>query len=212
MVLSLLRAYNAKELRVAQIRRALRAIENYHFTFNVLAGRSSSGGVSALYASRALKLTEAQDTQQRARELDEFVKDLDSKRPADEEFDAGFEALEFTERFTADKRKIQYILRRFHEYETGSAPIDYKKMTIEHVASQSDGGDLTGRIGNLIYISESLNTKLGAKPFPGKKKLMQRAKGEWIPSAILTAEDWSEDEIRARTTAMAVEARTKVWS
>ncbi len=60
MVLSLLRAYNAKELRVAQIRRALRAIENYHFTFNVLAGRSSSGGVSALYASRALKLTEAQ--------------------------------------------------------------------------------------------------------------------------------------------------------
>ncbi len=85
-------------------------------------------------------------------------------------------------------------------------------MTIEHVASQSDGGDLTGRIGNLIYISESLNTKLGAKSFPAKKKLMQRAKGEWIPSAILTADDWSEDEIRSRTTAMAVEARTKVWS
>ena len=78
---------------------------------------------------------------------------------------------------------------------------------------QSDGGDPNRKDRQPdLDISESLNTKLGAKSFPAKKKLMQRAKGEWIPSAILTADDWSEDEIRSRTTAMAVEARTKVWS
>jgi hypothetical protein len=76
------------------------AFENYHFTYYVLAGRSSIGGLSALYASRALRLTRATSSQERALILEEFTKDLKEKRPTDDEFDVAFEALEFIEGFT----------------------------------------------------------------------------------------------------------------
>ncbi len=210
MTLALLRAYEAKSISVSQIRRALRAIENYHFTFHVLAGRSSTGGLSALYASRALRLTKATTSQERASILDEFVADLKKKRPTDDEFDVAFEALEFLEGFTADKRKIQYILRRFYERDGGSAPVDYAKMTIEHVASQSSSDAEIGTIGNLIYISEGLNNQLDNKSFPAKKRIMEGA-GEWIPPEVLAVDRWTGRQIEARTKAMAERARDVVW-
>jgi uncharacterized protein DUF1524 len=168
--------------------------------------------MSALYASRALKLTEASDKSQRASVLDDFIADLDGKRPTDEEFDAAFAALEFTEDFTADKRKIQYVLRRFYEFEAGSMPVNYQKMTIEHLVPQSKGGERVGELGNLIYVSETLNNKLDDKSFSAKKKLLKEAKGEWIPSDVVGAVGWGEDEIEKRTASMAELGREKVWS
>jgi hypothetical protein len=211
LLLSLLRAYGAKQIKAGQFKRALRAIENYHFTFNILAGRSSSGGMSAFYASRALKLTEAGDAQARASEIDDLVKELKSRRPTDDEFDAAFQALEFTEHATADKKKIQYILRRFHEHYQPRAPVDYTKMTIEHLASQSAGGDRVGELGNLVYVSETLNNKLDSKGFAAKKKILAGAKGEWVPDDVLAATSWGAKQIDQRTQAMAEQARTKVW-
>lgn len=211
LLLSLLRAYEARHLKASQFRRALRAIENYHFTFNILAGRSSTGGMSAFYASRGLKLTHAQDSRARAGVIDELVSELRAKRPTDDEFDAAFSALEFTDQVTADKKKIQYILRRFHEHHAPKAPVDYSKMTIEHLASQSAGGERVGEIGNLIFVSETLNNRLGNKSFAAKKKIIAAAKGEWIPPDVVAAKRWGRDAIGRRTEAMALDARTKVW-
>ena len=211
LLLSLLRAYAAKQLKASQFRRALRAIENYHFTFNILAGRSSTGGMSAFYASRALKLTHASGAQARADVIDELVSELRGRRPTNDEFDAAFAALEFTDQVTADKKKIQYVLRRFHEHHAPKAAVDYSKMTIEHLASQSAGGDRVGQIGNLIFVSETLNNRLGSKSFAAKKKIIAATQGEWIPPDVVAAKGWGEDDIERRTDAMAVEARTKVW-
>jgi hypothetical protein len=211
LLLSLLRAYDANQIKPSQLRRALRAIENYHFTFNTLAGRSSTGGMSAFYASRALKLTGATDAQARAGVIDELVSELRDRRPTADEFDAAFAALELTEQATADRKKVQYILRRYHEHTAPKAAVDYSKMTIEHLASQSSGGDRVGRIGNLILVSQTLNNRLGDRSFSAKQKILATAQGEWIPPEVLAAKSWGKEDIEQRTQAMAFEARTKVW-
>lgn len=210
LLLSLLRAYSNKQIKVAQFRRALAAIENYHFTYNILAGRSSTGGMSAFYASRALRLTDTSSSQERAGEIDELVRELKHRRPTDEEFDLAFTALSFTDDVTANKKKVQYALRRFHEFDAPKAPIDFSMMTIEHLTPQSSGDGHIGQMGNLVYVSETLNSKLGNKSFQAKLKVLSQAK-EWVPADILEARRWDKKAIEKRTERMAIEGRTKVW-
>jgi hypothetical protein len=210
LLLSLLRAYDAQEIKVAQLRRSLSAIENYHFTYNVLAGRSSTGGMSSFYASRALKLNEASNSQERGQIIDDLVKELKDRRPGDEEFDIAFKALAFTDDLTVDKKKIQYVLRRFHEFNEPKAPVDFSLMTIEHLTAQSSGDDYVGQLGNLIYVSETLNGRLGNKSFQEKLKQLKAAK-EWIPSDVLDAKRWSAKAVERRTERMAIEGRERVW-
>jgi Protein of unknown function (DUF1524) len=210
LLLSLLRSYTMHHIKVAQLRRALVAIENYHFTYNVLVGRSSTGGMSSFYASRALKVNEAADTQTRAHLIDQLVKDLKERRPTDQEFDISFKALAFTDDLTADKKKIKYVLRRFHEFHEPKAPIDFSMMTIEHLTPQSSGADHIGQIGNLIYVSETLNGKLSNQSFLEKLKQLKAAK-EWIPSDVLDAKRWGARAVEARTERMALDGRERVW-
>lgn len=210
LLLSLLRAYSAQQIKVAQLRRAVVAIENYHFTYNVLAGRSSTGGMSSFYASRALKLNEASDAQARAKMIDELVSDLKDRRPTDQEFDLAFTTLSFTDDVTADKKKVKYVLRRFHEFNEPKAPVDFTMMTIEHLTPQSSGASHIGLIGNLIYVSETLNGKLGSKSFQEKLKQLKAAK-EWIPTDVLDAKRWGAKAVEQRTGRMAREGRERVW-
>jgi hypothetical protein len=211
LLLSLLRAYDQKDISYAQVRRATRAVEDYHFTFNVLAGKSSSGGMSAFYVKRALGLEEASSKQARAQVIDELILELAGRRPNDDEFDAAFTELSFTDDYTADKRQIQYVLRRFYEHHAPKAVVDFEKFTIEHVAPQSSAGEELGRLGNLIYVSETLNNDLGPKSFSAKKPILEAAK-EWIPSEVIAADRWNAKAIKERTAAMASEARSVIWA
>jgi Protein of unknown function (DUF1524) len=210
LLLSLLRAYTTQQIKVAQLRRAFVAIENYHFTYNVLAGRSSTGGMSSFYASRALKINEAPDSQTRSRMIDELVKELKERRPTDQEFDISFRALSFTDDVTADKKKVKYVLRRFHEFYEPKAPIDFSMMTIEHLTPQSSGADHVGQMGNLIYVSETLNGKLSNQSFLEKLKLLKAAK-EWVPTDVLEAKRWGAKSVEERTARMSLDGRERVW-
>jgi hypothetical protein len=69
LVVSLMREFDAERLSFKQLRRALRAIEDYHFTYNVMASKRSSGGMSLFYGKRAPDLLQAGDEQKRARRM-----------------------------------------------------------------------------------------------------------------------------------------------
>ncbi len=103
------------------------------------------------------------------------------------------------------------MLRRFYEHSAPKAVVDFEKFTIEHLAPQSGTGDELGRLGNLIYVSETLNNALGTKSFSAKKPILEAAK-EWIPSEVLAADKWNDKAIIERTAAMASEARTVIWA
>jgi hypothetical protein len=83
-------------------------------------------------------------------------------------------------------------------------------MTVEHLSSQGDGSDRAGELGNLVFVNEGLNRKLANKVFSAKQTVLSSAK-EWVPDEVLTAPIWDDAVIEQRTTALALEARTRVF-
>ena len=214
LLLSLVREYETKRLTVSQLTRALRAIEDFAFTWTVLANKSSSGGMSFLYARFAREILNAKDANARGKVIDRLVADLRLRRPLKAEFDEAFAALWFTNDRPADKKRVQYALRRVYKAQSpqSAKAIDFTHMTIEHLASQSDGvKSQTGRIGNLIYVTEALNGKLANKKWEDKLKLLNATKGQWVPDDVKAVTKWSSKAIVDRTNALAEFGRSKVW-
>jgi hypothetical protein len=211
LLLSLMREFDAGRISIKQLHRALRAIEDYHFTYNVLASKTSYGGMSLFYAKRARELLDAVDDNARKLVIDDLVDELKAKRPTDPEFDEAFGELWYTDQVTADKRVIQYVLRRFYQHADPKTAIDFSSMTIEHLAPQSDGSEKVGKLGNLIYVTETLNGQLEDRPFEEKQEILKGIGTQWIPDDVKDADGWDEEDIEERTKALAELARKEVW-
>lgn len=212
LLLSLLRCFDRKEITYKQLRRALKAVEDYHFAYNTLANKSSSGGISAFYSRRARDLAGAPDKGARSLVIDELIAELRAKRPTSTEFDEAFTNLWLTDSVTSEKKVVQYILRRLYQHEVAGSGTDFSKMTIEHLTPQAVDSSEVGRIGNLVLITGALNTKLGDKPFAHKVPLLKAAKADWIPSEVLRASSWTDEDIEKRTRSLAKTGRTSVWN
>ena len=211
LLLSLMREFDSKRISLKQLRRALNAIEDYHFTYNVLASKSSSGGVSMFYARRARDLLKAANANERKREIDDLVAELRKKRPTNAEFDEAFSDLWFTNDATADKKVVQYVLRRFYRHAKPTTAVDFSKMTIEHLGPQSSASSYAGRLGNLIIVTEKLNADLASRSFAAKQERLKKVKDEWVPGEVLAASSWGAKAVKKRTKDLATLGRTKVW-
>lgn len=201
-VLSVLRAYFAKILSLKQARDALGAVEKFHFAYTAIAGQSSSGGVSMMYAAAGREISTQQDAQKRATHLQEFRKKLLSRLPDEASFVAGFVDLRYSQLETRQRPLVRYVLEEIDASLRKGDPIDYSRMTVEHIAPQNPQGGRAlsrhGAIGNLLFVSEDLNGKLKNKEFAEKKKLL---KGANVPldDVLSNADQWSSKEIDART-------------
>lgn len=213
MLLALMRAYERKEIRLAALKRAVRAVEDFHFAFTAVASQPSSGGISSMYALHARILTAAKKPDARQVEINALIAKLRGKRPSHDVFVAGFQDLRASELYSQQKRLVTYILRRFHSKHEG-ASADPDVMTIEHIANQgkaADGG-LVAMVGNLLYVDLDLNERLGNKGFDEKQKLLLKAKGVWIDHSIRDAAEWGKEEIEQRTLELAAEAYDDLWA
>jgi uncharacterized protein with ParB-like and HNH nuclease domain len=211
LLLSLLRESKSQDLKPKQLARALSLIERFHFAFTVVAQKSSSGGWSFLYARLARALLEAQKPNKVA-VIDELQDRYSERFPDMAEFVGAFSALSFTDDFTQQKRTVQYVLKRTYEHGSKTANVDPSRMTIEHLAPQSDKKvTRVGELGNLIWVPESLNLDLGSKSFREKQKILSKTSGVWIPPEILQASGWGDAEIEARTLEMAEDGYTDIW-
>lgn len=85
LVLSLLRAYDDKKISLKQARAAIWAIEAFHFSHTVVAQKSSSGGMSLLYAKYSRDLLGASRKDPRDRMIREIVNSLRERRPTEPE-------------------------------------------------------------------------------------------------------------------------------
>jgi Protein of unknown function (DUF1524) len=211
LLLSLLREFDAKHIKMRQMIRALRAIENYHFAWTILSQKTSSGGMSGFFAKKARLLKAANTAQVNAKVVDDLVEELSKKRPDPVEFDAAFSSLWFTTKKSDDKKIIQYILERMHKQAKPNSASSFDQMTIEHLDPQENDAAHVGKLGNLVYVSEALNGQLGNKAWSAKKTILANAT-EWIPDDVKKAAQIDDAFIQKRTADLAVLARTKVWS
>ncbi len=215
-VLAVLRALDEKKIKAPLAKRALRAVENYHFIFNAVAGMSSRGGTTMMYARHAREISAASDAQAASTSVVSLISKL--TLPSEDVFVASFMELGYSS--TASKRKnlVRYILERHYlHHGTGSVP-DFDQMTIEHLAPESAAfgstysADDIANIGNLLLVDEELNGKLGDMSFKKKLPILTGAKGVWIDQTILDAKSWTATSIRKRAEAMAEEAYRIIWN
>jgi hypothetical protein len=215
MILAILRAYRASELSLPKTREVLRSMENFHVQFTALTAQRTGGGTAKMYAAAAQDLTRASSPQQRADAIKTFREKLKARVPVYAEFEAGIGQLEYLSTNTKQKALVQYLLQRLdHELRKGP-PVDYTKMTIEHIAPENPASDAlvidgTGRLGNLLLLDEASNDKVANKPFTEKKKLYEIAAVP-LDSTLADAENWTATKIDARTKALAQIAYNKVF-
>jgi len=216
-VLSVLREYFAGTLNLKQAKRALCAVEKFHFAFTAVTSQRSSGGISFMYALHARQLQKASTQAAKIQQINTLLAKLQDKVPAYQEFEANFRTIMASEQFTKRKPLVLYILGRMSR-ELGRLNLDMSRMTIEHLAHQSQGkgsaltDEHVAEIGNLLLVDQNLNEKLGTKPFPEKLKLIEAAAAVWTDEFLGKQTSWGQNEIRKRTDHLAKLAFDKVWS
>jgi hypothetical protein len=214
-VLAVLRALQAKIIKAPLAKRALRAVENYHFIFTAVTGTSSSGGITKMYASHAREMSNSRDSQTAALSVDALINKL--RIPSEDVFVASFVELGYSATSSKQKRLVRYVMDRVYLHNcTGSVP-DLEQMTIEHILPESPPPGVqhspedVANIGNLILVDEKLNDKLGNRPFAEKQVTLAAAGQVWIDPLVLSATTWDGAVIGARADAIARLAYTTIW-
>lgn len=214
MLLSLMRAWEDQNLKYASFKRAVRIIENFHYISTAIVGISSTGGVSEMYAKHARELSAASSEKARTETLVQLISKLttSTRLPTRDSFLSEFpRTLRFSEHETAQKRLVQYTLRRLQDYERPGVAFDHTKCNIEHLSSQSDAEAWMPEIGNLLWVDSVVNNKLGNKPFTEKQKILSGYTHTYALDDVLAAESWGEVEVSNRSRRLAELALDKVW-
>ncbi len=216
MMLAIMHAYDAGDIKQKHVEDILGAIENFHFSFTAITSQRSSGGISFMYALHARTLLAAGDLDAKLAVLTELKDKLKTKAPSYAEFEPSFLNLRFSRSFTKQKKLVQYILAKIDRtMSANGVALDYSQMTIEHIAPQGGPSPLpdedVGCIGNLLLVEKGFNSKkLAAKGFATKKAALMRSK-VFLDPVIEKATDWTKEEIAERAKWLAQSAFKKVW-
>ena len=174
-LLSLVRAYRNKKIKLGKLAEALKAIEKFHFQFTSVTSSRSSGGISGMYSSFGRKLFSATDSNNAAIEIKSLIQKLSERRPSLPEFQAGFAEIVQTNIQSKQKALVRYILSEVSLYEKSTHVGDHDDLTIEHLFPQSAMDnfwtpEIVGQIGNLLFIDRETNKEIDSLPFQAKKK------------------------------------------
>lgn len=216
-VLAAVRAYDEKKLSLKRVIDVLQLIENYHFQVTAISTKSSSGGISEMYASHARQLTDARTKPDCNDQLKALADKLIDRAPSRNDFVEAFVSrFALTDEYGRDKRLVQYVLERIHGHSNPSPPVDYAKCTIEHILPQSKASEeidrsVVGGIGNLCLVDESLNNRLGDKKFDDKRRILKPEAAKYGLDDVVDSATWGPTEIDSRARTLADLAYRKVW-
>ncbi len=214
--MSLVRAYRDKKIKYRKLRDALSAIEKFHFVFTAITSSRSSGGISAMYSSFAIRLFGCTDSQGASDLIAEFVDKLRDKRPSIDEFKVAFKEVVYTNSNSKQKNLVRYILKKFALYYSYKYPIDTDELTIEHLCPQEkigqDGWDESsvGCLGNLIFLDQKMNGELDTRSF-SEKKMTLEDRGYSVGEFISSSEKWTPEIVFEHADRMADVAYNEIW-
>lgn len=231
-ILALARKFHKEPKILPQnsLKKAMRAIENFHFQFTAMAKSGSTGGTRSRYNIFAVQLENAQSRQEADLAIQGLVMKLERSLPRPDQVRGAFESMFYahgrqlsaTESSRVNSPLIRYILLKFAK-NSGSVPpgTDPGGWTIEHIVPQSTGhrehGHYTKLIGNLTLLTAQANNNLGNGDFNAKRQdLLIHARPldailqQWLDNSDLvmpTAED-----VRERGQELSRLAVEEVWA
>lgn len=216
-ILALARKYHTDSTILTQssLKKAMRAIENFHFQFTAMAKSGSTGGTRSRYNAFAVQLENAQSKQEANLAIQGLITKLERSLPRPDQVRGSFESMFYAhgrqlttaERARVNGPLIRYILLKFAK-NSGAVPpgTDPAGWTIEHIVPQSTGhrehGHYTKLIGNLTLLTAQANNDAGNGDFNAKREdLLTHARPldtilqKWLRDSNMimpTAEDVTE--------------------
>jgi hypothetical protein len=217
LTLALLRDYTSKRLSLKQLKESLWTLEAFYFVYVAVVSQRPSGGFGMMFARFGREMANAKDAQAKANVIKELREKFSEMRPSYQVFRASCSLIRFSDVFTRQKKLVQYILRRITLHHSPHSSVDFAKLTIEHIASQSSIGtsgvneNHVGEIGNLMLVNTDVNSgQLADKPFSKKKPLLLKH-GLYDDVYIGRSSIWGADQISERTDALAKLAYESIW-
>lgn len=187
----------------------MKKIESFHYCFNAITSQRSSGSIASNYSRLAIRLTKAHGNDEIQIVLKDLTAFLVSKLPEKDEFVVKFSDLEYSSQKTKLKAIVKYTLSQLLPSDNAALPIDYNRLTIEHILSESalksdDGLDVQS-IGNLILLDQKTNSEELADKKPlDKFQILNQKQYPFTGTFIdIDSPDWGNNEISKRTQEMA---------
>lgn len=115
-----------------------------------------------------------------------------------------------------NKKRMFYLLKSIETYKNNSSELECKweKCNIEHIMNDSETDNNTSYVGNLLLISEKINSKMGNSDFKEKIPLLKESQLESVKEFVKfygSESEWTIENITKRGQNIAKLAYEKVW-
>lgn len=219
ILISLIKAYLNKSISLAYLKKALNAIERFHFINNaIISGRSS--GLDLKYSKYARELLNADERQAKHLVIDNFISSLLKNLPDFALFEANIDKeLFYLSSATKNKKMVQYVLQKIELKDNPNVIL--KGISIEHISPEKPKNfndkledKLIGNIGNLVLLDKTLNSdkRIGNNDYSKKRPIiLSECKIITTKSLFEQNETWGADEIRKRKQDLARILYEKIW-
>lgn len=214
ILLSLKRAKEEQRIKFKDYKKAIEALEKFHFMYIAVCSGSGSG-IERILSKNALHITNTKEIAKMKNVIDALILDLRNKKPEYEVFESRFEEIMFTNKKTKQKKLIQYIFKNIENKSRSTSELIINDVTIEHIMSQSNNIECMGKIGNLVPLDGDINSKMGNIDFNKKIERLKKSELNIVKDFIDkygNLENWDEKYINRRTKEIANEAYYKIWN
>lgn len=201
ILLSLLDSYDKKKIKLSLLKGILVFLENFHFVFSAICS-SRPSGLESRYSKYAIMLNNENDKSKIPGIIKSLKEDIKRSVPSYDLFSSKMANLWFTDEEQKDKKKIQYIFGRIERMLQSTFELEVLPFSLEHISSQSSDKEYVGKIGNLLPLSEKINSDVGNKPYSDKIKEYSKSELKCVKDFLNKygkLEDWTEENVNTRT-------------
>ncbi|MCW5710550.1 DUF262 domain-containing protein [Shinella sp.] len=217
LLLAIMTQYERKAFSLKAVRSAVELIERFTFQFNALTQSRGGGGVSNMYAKLAQTTMSCDDGQDFAKVVSEMKAKFRERVPDETEFSLRFSRIIYRTNYTRERNLVKYVLTKLAQHFGMPGEVDTNMLTIEHILSQSEGEETGdefdyGAIGNLLFVNDDVNGKVGTKDFKNKLKYFTPKNQVYMDPMLSSATEWKVENIGARGVELARIGYNKIWN
>ena len=203
LLLALFEMKDSGTLSHKQLLNTLKMLEQFHFVHTAVCSKYPAP-LERVYSNTARGLRGCKNSNDSKEVLKKLKNSLNKLMPKEEEYITNFNNLRFTSKTTKDKKVVQYILKRYESYLSDTGELKIDSFSIEHILSEGTPGvgDYVGKIGNLLPLSGSRNSRLNDACFAVKIHEYQKSRYKSVEKFVTdfgSKVEWSEKEINERT-------------
>lgn len=191
----------------------LKLIENFHFVFTAIAS-SRASNIESNYSRISIKIRKARSAEDMNNIYEELYKYIQKRVPPYEIFEAKFKEIQFTKEITRSQNLVKYILYKMEEFYSNTDEFIIRNLSIEHISDQSFKLENVGCLGNLIPLSQKINSEMNTKDFVAKLPKYEESNFNMVKSFLLKygdKKDWKSVDIDERTIELAKLSYDSIW-